>query len=108
MVAKKTASKSVRKDAYTRKAEAQLEEAVARLETVKARLKGAVADGQIEMAETLRNAEKQADAHVETVRRRLARLRDAGEESWEDLKEGVDEAWEELAVTIKKIVGRFS
>ena len=108
MATKKTAPEPARKDAYTRKAEARLEEAMARLDMVKAKIKGAVAGGQMELEATLKNAEQLADAQVETVKRRLARLREAGEDSWDDAKQGVDEAWEELSVAIKKIVARFS
>jgi uncharacterized protein with FMN-binding domain len=98
----------LRKAAYTRKAEAKLEEAKGALTVVKAKIKGAVADGQIEAIELLQKAEAQADSRLEKVQRRLTRLKAAGDDSWEELKDGTESAWRDLSASIKKIGRKLS
>lgn len=106
--AKAAGTRATSKSAYTRKAEARLEETQAKIDGIKAKVKGAVADRQIDLQKQLEKTEKQVDSHLATFKRRLARLKDAGEDSWEDLREGVENAWEDLSQSLKKIVARFS
>ena len=93
MTKQKKTPDQIKRTAYTRKAEAKLEEAKGALAVVKAKIKGAVADGQIETIELLQKAEAQADSRFEKVQRRLTRLKAAGDDSWEELKDGTESAW---------------
>lgn len=106
--AARKSSAGSKKAAYTRKSEARLEEAKAKLDVVKARIKGAVADGQIGALDTLDNAQKQADSHVAKVEKQIQRLKKTGEDSWEELKDGLENTWDDLMLSIKKIGKRKS
>ena len=108
MTEKKKTPDRTKKTAYTRKTEAKLEEAKGKLAVVKAKIKGAVAGGQIETIELLQKAEAEADSQLAKVQRRLERLKSAGNDSWEDLKGGTESAWDDLSKSMKKIAGRLS
>ena len=108
MTEKKKTADRTKKTAYTRKTEAKLEEAQGKLAVVKAKIKGAVADGQIEAVELLQKTEAKADSQLAKVKRRLERLKTAGDDSWEELKDGTESAWEELSESLKKIADRLS
>ena len=108
MAKKKKTADRTKKAAYTRKTEAKLEEAQGKLAVVKAKIKGTVADGQIEAVELLQKAEAKADSQLAKVQRRLERLKAAGDDSWEDLKDGTEIALEDLSASLKKIANRLS
>ncbi len=77
------------KEAYKQKIEAELELAQAKLAELKAQAKISTADVRIAYA-------KQIDAleqGIDTTKARLKELGEAGEEAWQQLKEGVESAW---------------
>jgi len=99
---------ATKQSSYTRKQAAKLEETKAKLDGVKAKIKTAVANGQIESSEQLMKAELQAESHLATVEQRLAQVKDASEVSLDDLKIGLELAWDDLAISIRKIVARLT
>lgn len=92
-----------RKEAYQEKTEAQIQELEARIDLVRAKANQAKADAKIEYAETLEDLRsKQADA-----RRKLQELHGTGLGAWEDLKQGMDEALNDLENAVDQAVSRF-
>ena len=55
-------------------------------------VKGAAADAQIEVQEQITGLEKKIGA----ARGKLTELADAGEDVWEDVKKGAENAWDDL------------
>ncbi|MBE0487393.1 MAG: coiled coil domain-containing protein, partial [Marinobacter sp.] len=43
----------------------------------------------------------------EDARKKLDELSEAGDDAWEDLKAGVDSAWDSVSSSIKHAVARF-
>ncbi|HXI70222.1 MAG TPA: hypothetical protein VNN22_07680 [Verrucomicrobiae bacterium] len=91
------------KNAYREKMEAQLEEQRARLELLKARAKVAIADGKIMAYEELADADQKLDA----LKARLKSLTDAGGDAWQEMKSGVENAWDDLSESCKNAARKF-
>ena len=83
------------KDAYKKKAEAELELAQARLAEFKAKVKGIKADTSVTYAKQVDHLEKAVD----DAKKLLKELGEASEEVWEKLKDGVVSMSELLRVT---------
>jgi len=91
------------KNAYREKMEAQIAEQCARLELLKARAKVAVADGKIMAYEELADA----DQKLEALKSRLKSLTDAGGDAWQEMKGGVEKAWDDLSKSCKSAANKF-
>jgi DNA repair exonuclease SbcCD ATPase subunit len=91
------------KEAYKQKAEAELELAHARLEEFKAKVKNSTADAHINYEEHL-NDLKHA---VDESKSRLKELGEAGEDNWEKLKDGVENAFKALRKAIHNTAEKF-
>lgn len=92
------------KQAYVEKVQARLNEWDAEIEKLKARAEGAEADAKIEyheQIETLREEQREAQA-------KLDELRAAGDNAWEDMKAGVQQAWDSLEHAAEKARSRFA
>ena len=96
------------KTAYTRQAEAKLAETKAKLDVIKAKIKGAIAEGEVEAAEQLEMVEAQLDEYVVDAQTRIEQMKDASEDAWEELKDDVEESWENLSQSVKRVIDRFS
>ena len=83
--------------------EAQLEEQRARLELLKAQTKRVVADGRIMAYEELAEAEQK----LESAKGKLKELAHTGESAWEEMKTGVEKAWNDLTEASKKASAKF-
>jgi predicted nucleic acid-binding Zn-ribbon protein len=90
-------------DAYKQKLEAELEVAQAKLVQLKADAKNATADAQIKLSEEADTLEQGVDA----AKAKLAELADAGEDTWEQLKEGAESAWGKLSASLRNIADKF-
>ncbi len=91
------------RDAYRQKINAQLEEASARLAILKARAKLAVAEGRI-------YAHDELGVTDEKIAQLKSKLKDLGEASggaWEEMKVGIEAAWEEIASASRKAAEKF-
>jgi len=80
------------KEAYKQKAEAELELAHARLDEFKAKVKNSTADAHINYEKHLDELKHAADES----KARLKELGEAGEDNWEKLKDGVENAFNSL------------
>lgn len=86
------------KEAYKLKVEAELELGKAKLAELKARLKNSSADARLKYAELSDDLELKYEA----AKLKLAEFGDAGEDTWEKLKGGVETAWTDLKQSIHK------
>ena len=92
---------------YERQARVELDEAQARLIIVKARIRTAVANGDLVLSEALNKAEVRADVHLRRAGLNLKGLIGAGDESWDEFKNVLEVAQEDIADSVRKIVSRL-
>jgi len=92
------------KDAYREKLEAQIEEQRARLELLKAKAKRAAADVKIMAYEEIADA----DAKLNALKTKLNELSHASGDAWQDMKGGIEKAWDDLTASCKKAAQRFN
>jgi DNA repair exonuclease SbcCD ATPase subunit len=91
------------KDAYEQKLQAQLDEWGAEIDKLKAKADNAEADAQLEYYKHI----EELRSMQETANNKLAELKDAGDDAWEDLKAGIDSAWYSLGNALKSAASRF-
>jgi hypothetical protein len=91
------------REAYKKKAEAELDLAQAKLAEFKAKVKGFTADTRVTYAEQVDHLEKAVD----NAKEKLKELGEAGEDVWEKLKDGVESALRSLSATLKDIADKF-
>ena len=92
-----------KKQAYEEKFKAQLDELNAKIDVLKAQAKQAGASVRADYYATMEDLlKKRSEAQS-----RLESLREAGDETWEDMKQGVEESWVTFAVAVKSAVARF-
>ena len=91
------------KAAYEKKLQAQLDEFAAEIKRLKERVDKAEADAepwhqkQIDILQEL---------HIKAMAK-LDELDEAGDDAWEDLKESITTAWDEVAKALKSATKRF-
>lgn len=91
------------KQAFQQKLESQLKEWDAKLEQLRAKARQAKAEIRAEF-----EARLEALAGERAVaQEKLRELRQRGEWAWEDLKDGADEAWNELRAAIERAASRL-
>ena len=91
------------KEAYKKKAEAELELAQARLVEFRAKVKNLNAEANLNYAKQLDDFEHRID----TARVKLKELGEAGEDAWEKLKDGVESALRSSSKTLQEIADKF-
>lgn len=91
------------KEAYQKKMQAQLDVWSAEIDRLKAQAARMEADAQIRSMKQIDGLRAKRDAAAEE----LARLERAGDEAWEDLKNGIEGAWDALASAVKDASSRF-
>ena len=93
--------------AYACKAETKLIETTAKLDGIKTKLERAAADGHLDISESLRRAQGQAEAQLVKYHHRLENLKSASENSWIAAKHELEDAQEDLARSLKNIMARL-
>ncbi|GJL79191.1 MAG: hypothetical protein NPINA01_21800 [Nitrospinaceae bacterium] len=91
------------KEAYLQKFRAQLDEWDAEIQKLKARAQKASAELKIDYKEDL----EEMRAKQEVARKKLDELTHSGDEAWEDLKDGMEKAWNDLGAAVKSAISRF-
>ncbi len=91
------------KEAYKKKLEAQFDEWKVEIDKLKAKANKAEADAQIKYHKQIENIRTKQEA----VQEKLVELKDSGDEAWEDLKAGLDNAMKNLGDAIKTANSRF-
>jgi multidrug resistance efflux pump len=92
-----------KKQAYEEKFKAQLDELDAKIDVLKAKAKQAGASVKADYYETVEDLQKKRSE----AQTKLQHLRDAGDDAWEDMKQGVEESWTAFAAAVKSAVSRF-
>ncbi len=83
--------------------EAELKERKAEVEQLVARGRKAEAEARISLDKELDGLQEQLDA----AEKRFHKLKDSGEESWDEVKEGFAGAWEALQDSMQKAKSKF-
>lgn len=91
------------KDVYRQKMEAKLAEQQARLDLLKARAKLAVADGKIMAYEELADAEQK----LIFAKVKLKELSHASQGAFQEMKTGMENAWDALKSASKKAAEKY-
>lgn len=91
------------KEAYEQKLQTQLDEWHAEIDKLKAKADSAEADTQLEYYKKI---EELRTMH-ESVTNKLAELKMASDDAWEDVKAGIDSARDSLGIALKSSVSRF-
>lgn len=91
------------KEAYKQKINAELGLAQAKLVEFKAEAKNAAADIRVKYNKHLDELQGMVDA----TQAKLVELDAASEDAWEQMKEGIENAWDSLGTAIKDTAEKF-
>jgi hypothetical protein len=91
------------KEAFKQKVEAEVELAHAKLAELKAQAKSSAADARVKYAVHIEELEQK----VAATKARLKELGEASEDSWDRLKDGVENAWKALSHSVRDAVAKF-
>jgi uncharacterized coiled-coil DUF342 family protein len=91
------------KEAYIQKLHAKIDEWNADIDKLKAKADQVEADSKIEYQKQMQALKSKRDE----VEKKVSEISRSGENAWEDLKAGVDLAWEAMSEAIKSATSRF-
>lgn len=91
------------KEAYEKKMQARLDEWSAEIDVLKAKADTAKADARVEYYKQVEELKIKKQA----AKAKLAELRKAGDGAWEDLKTGLESAWDSMEKAVKSAASRF-
>jgi hypothetical protein len=91
------------KEAYEQKQQAQLNEWAAQIKKLKAKADMAEADAQLSYYKQIEELQSMQDEAT----KKLTKLKNAGDEAWEDLKAGMESTRGSLGNAMKVAVSRF-
>ncbi len=92
-----------KRKAYEKKLVAQLDEWNAQIDLLKAKADKVTAEAKIEYYKTIEALQRKQDV-AET---KLHKLKNAGDEAWEDLKTGAEKAWAEVENAFSEATSKF-
>lgn len=93
---------------YARNAELQLGESRKKLALVLWKLKAGIARGEIERTEQLSSARRRVRACLKAVVMYVTDLKVQRGDAWETSREGIEDAWEELAKSVRGLVTQIN
>lgn len=91
------------RQAYEEKMDAQIKQLEARIAQIEAKAEQAKAEAKIEYQKEI----EQLRGQQEKVQSQLQTLGEASGDAWEDVKDGVDEAFESLKGAVASALSRF-
>ena len=91
------------KTAYEKKLQAQIDEWRAEIDKLKAIADQAEAETQIEYNQQI----DKLSSYENMANRKLAEIREAGDDAWKDLKSGAENAMKSLESALKSAASRF-
>jgi len=91
------------RELYRQKMEAQLDEWKADLDKLKARASGADADARLKLEDKF----SEIEAELEKGKSKLRKLSQAGEDSWDSVKEDLSSSWDSLKSAFGEVSGFF-
>jgi len=92
-----------KRDAYVQKLKAKMDEWNAEIDKIEAKADQAEAESKIEYEKQLEDLR----AKRKDVEDKMAELQQAGDGAWEDLKAGIESAWDSLGNALKSAASRF-
>ena len=92
-----------KRDAYVEKMKAQLDQWNAELDRLEARRAEAEADTRLEIERQLASLRSQRDE----TRTKLRELESASDAAFDDLRRGVDHAWDSMSQAFREAMSRF-
>ncbi len=92
-----------KKDAYVQKIHAKIDEWNADIDKLMAKADQVEADSKIEYERQIEFIKAKRD----DMTKKLAELNKSGEAAWEDMKAGVDLAWDAFSEAVKSATSRF-
>lgn len=101
-------SSIAKKAAYSRAAQKRLSVLETRLFGVNARIRSAKTAGHIVASQQLEDAQRAVEANLVAVKAALECLRKSGEATWNDHARDFDTAWENLSLSINRLVAGYS
>jgi len=93
-----------KKEAYKKKVEAELEELEAKINLLIAKAKNASADTRIKAQNQISLLKKK----YENVSEEISGLQSKSKEAWEEVTNGIDEALDDLKVSVDEAIEQFS
>lgn len=93
-----------KKTAYADKQQAKLDEWTAEIKKLRAQAQSAEAEAKIKVQEKIDKAE----AMQERFKSKLDELRSSGDDAWEEIKRGLDEATDSLGASLRAASSHFS
>jgi uncharacterized coiled-coil DUF342 family protein len=91
------------RDAYIKKMKAKLDEWNADIAKIEAKAESAQADMEIQYNQKIDELKQQR----EKATAQLDELQNSRDEAWEDIKAGLDNAWESLGNAVNSALSRF-
>ena len=91
------------RDDYVQKMQAKLDEWNADIDKLAAKADAAQADAKLKYQEQVEKLKTQRDA----ARHKLDELGKSSEGAWEDLRTGVELAWDSISMAIRDAIARF-
>jgi uncharacterized coiled-coil DUF342 family protein len=91
------------KEAYIQKLHAKIDEWNTDIDKLKAKADQVEADSKIEYQKQMQALKSKRDE----IEKKVSEISRSGENAWEDLKAGVDLAWEAMSEAIKSATSRF-
>jgi len=91
------------REVYIEKMAAKLKEWDAKIEKLEVKARNAKADVKKEYDEQIRELKKQRDK----VQNRIHKLRESGDDTWDELKTGLEKSWKTLADTFDRVIKRL-
>ena len=93
----------VDRDAYVQKMKARLDEWNAEIDRLSAKAAASQADAKLEYDKQIEALKKQRDE----AGQRLNELQSVSEDAWEDMRAGVDAAWDKMTDALDTAASRF-
>lgn len=91
------------KAAYLQKMQAKLNEWEADINALQAKMSGASADTKIELNKQIDNLR----AERSDMKQKLEELKNTSGEAWEDVRDGMEAAWDSASTSFKNAINRF-
>jgi nucleosome binding factor SPN SPT16 subunit len=95
------------KDSYSKKMKAKFDELNDKWQIERKKLEGRAQHAKVEVKKKFEEQTKLLKKNREKMRQKLSQIDHAGEDSWKDIKKGVDTAWQALNEAIKKARSHF-
>ena len=95
------------KDSYSKKMKTKFDELNDKWQIERKKLEGRAQHAKVEVKKKFGEQTELLKKNREKMKHKLSQIDHAGEDSWKDIKKGVDTAWQALNEAIKKARSHF-